>query len=59
MSPTVLVVCTAVLATLVNADNDTDVRPSAEPSECHCKFPKHHAPDTELLNDIRPLCGRR
>jgi len=43
---------------LVNAI-DEDVRPSDEPSECMCKFPKHNTPESALLNDIRPLCGRR
>ena len=59
MSP-VVIVCVAFLVAVVNAaDKDQDVRPSAEPSECLCKFPKHHTPDEELLNDIRPLCGKR
>jgi len=53
-----VVFCVAFLAALVNAV-DEDVRPSAEPSECLCKFPKHQTPDKELLNDIRPLCGKR
>lgn len=53
-----IVFCVAFLAALVNAV-DEDVRPSAEPLECLCKFPKHHTPDEELLNDIRPLCGKR
>jgi len=54
----VVVFCVAFLVAAVNAV-DEDVRPSDEPSECMCKFPKHHAPDAELFNDIRPLCGRR
>jgi len=56
----VVVFCVAFLAALVNAaDKEPDVRPSAEPSECLCKFPKHHTPDAELLIDIKPLCGKR
>jgi len=53
----VAVFCVTFLA-LVNAI-DEDVRPSDEPSECKCKFPKHHTPSSELLSDIRPLCGKR
>lgn len=58
MMSAALVFCVAFVAALVNAV-DKDVRPSAEPSECLCKFPKHHTPDEELLDDIRPLCGKR
>ena len=58
-SPVVRVIFCITFLVLVNAMIDDDVRPSGEPTECKCKFPKHHTPDNELLNDIRPLCGRR
>jgi len=54
----VMIFSVACFATLVHAI-DEDVRPSAEPSECLCKFPQHYAPDQELFNDIRSLCGKR
>jgi len=57
-SVTIVVLVYISLLALVFANED-EVRPSDEPSECKCKFPKHHQPDSELLNDIRPLCGKR
>jgi len=56
---TILVLLVYVSCLAVVFAIDDDVRPSDEPSECKCKFPKHHQPDKELLNDIRPLCGKR
>jgi len=53
-----VVFCVAFLA-VVNAVNEEEVRPSDEPSECKCKFPKHNTPDSKMLEEIRPLCGKR
>jgi len=53
----VVLVCVSFLSLEVASDDG--MRPADEPSECMCKFPKHHQPDPELLNDIRPLCGKR
>jgi len=55
----VAVILYPTIAALVNAANDADVRPSDEPSECLCKFPKHNQPNRELLKDLEPLCGKR